>query len=186
MKKIVKIKESELVNLIDRIITESTKGLKPKPVVNEETKLRNVIKQIIKEEEENKNIENVAQKVADKIEDVLSPEEVNFLTQYYKENGKESIAKVLNKTLNEYDEEPPAEGEFGMSRKEIKLRQILDKIIRGATISSLVAGLPASMMGHPGLAIGLGIAALAGTIFNDAAWWKKGGGRHYNAKNKYR
>ena len=35
MKKIVKIKESELVNLIDRIITESTKGLKPKPVVNE-------------------------------------------------------------------------------------------------------------------------------------------------------
>ena len=42
MKKIVKIKESELVNLIDRIITESTNGVKtkntvskPKPVVNE-------------------------------------------------------------------------------------------------------------------------------------------------------
>jgi hypothetical protein len=34
-KKIVKIKESELVNLIDRIITESTKGVKTKNKVNE-------------------------------------------------------------------------------------------------------------------------------------------------------
>ena len=47
MKKIVKIKESELVNLIDKIITESTKGVKtkntvskPKPVVNEENQTK--------------------------------------------------------------------------------------------------------------------------------------------------
>jgi hypothetical protein len=58
MKKIVKIKESELVNLIDKIITESTKGVKTKntvskrkPIVNEETKLRTMVKQIIKEQE---------------------------------------------------------------------------------------------------------------------------------------
>jgi hypothetical protein len=62
MKKIVKIKESELVNLIDKIITESTKGVKTKntvskrkPVVNETKKitlneLRTLVKQIIKEE----------------------------------------------------------------------------------------------------------------------------------------
>jgi hypothetical protein len=51
MKKIVKIKESELVNLIDRIITESTKGVKPKPVVNEgkKSKMSKVDKQVAKD-----------------------------------------------------------------------------------------------------------------------------------------
>jgi hypothetical protein len=37
MKKIIRIKESDLVTLIDKIITESTKVVKTKKIVNEET-----------------------------------------------------------------------------------------------------------------------------------------------------
>jgi hypothetical protein len=130
-----------------------------------------------------------AEKIANKIEDVLSPEEVNFLTQAYQQGGKEMIAKAIEKTVNESlhedsNTEPPSNGEFGMSRNEIKLRQILDKLVKVGSVGSLLAIVPAAMAGAPAVALGLGIAALAGTTLKDVAWWKKQG-HHYDAQNKY-
>lgn len=130
-----------------------------------------------------------AEKVADKIQDVLSPEEVNFLVQAYQQGGKEMVANALEKSVNEglhedSNTEPPAEGEFGMSKTEIKLRQILDKLITAGAIGSMLAVLPVAMAGAPAVAVGLGIAALAGSAFKDAAWWKKQG-HHYGAQAKY-
>ena len=121
--------------------------------------------------------ENVGELVADKLQDVLSPEELSFLSQAYTKGGKEMVASALedssNKGVNEdANTEPPAEGEFGMSRNEIKLRQILDKIILRGALGSLAGILPAAMMGHPFLAIGLGVASLVGCGLKDAAWWK--------------
>jgi hypothetical protein len=129
-----------------------------------------------------------ADKVADKIEDVLSPEEVEFLKNAYVSGGKEMVSKVIDAELNEgiYEgaPEPPAQGEFGMSQNEIKLRQIIDKFIKRGGLASLAGVIPAAMAGAPGLAIGLGIAALASSALKDAAWWAKKG-HHYSAQNKY-
>jgi hypothetical protein len=130
------------------------------------------------------SIEVGAEKVADKIESILSPDEVNFLVQAYQQGGKEMVANALNQSVNEGLPEPPAEGDYGMSQSELKLRQILDKVIMRGALSSLAGIIPAAMMGHPGLAVGLGIAALAGTAIKDAAWWKKNG-HHYGAQDKY-
>jgi hypothetical protein len=94
------------------------------------------------------------------------------------------VANALNQSVNEGLPEPPAEGDYGMSQSELKLRQILDKVIMRGALSSLAGIIPAAMMGHPGLAVGLGIAALAGTALKDAAWWKKNG-HHYGAQGKY-
>jgi hypothetical protein len=94
------------------------------------------------------------------------------------------VANALNQSVNEGLPESPAEGDYGMSQSELKLRQILDKVIMRGALSSLAGIIPAAMMGHPGLAVGLGIAALAGTALKDAAWWKKNG-HHYGAQGKY-
>jgi len=126
-----------------------------------------------------------AEKIADKIEDVLSPEEIQFLSQAYISGGKEMIANAIDANLNEGSTpEVPEGGDFGMGQNEIKLRQILDKIIKKGALASLAGILPAAMLGEPGLAVGLGVAALAGTAFKDAAWWSKRG-HHYGAQNKY-
>jgi hypothetical protein len=140
--------------------------------------------------------ENVGELVADKLQDVLSPEELSFLSQAYTKGGKEMVASAIEDASNEginedSNTEPPAEGEFGMSRNEIKLRQILDKVITGGGIGSLIGALPAAMMGSPYLALGLGIASLVGCGLKDAAWWKGKATNgeeyphHHSAQNKY-
>lgn len=147
-------------------------------------------------EEEMNGEENVGDLVADKLQDVLSPEELSFLSQAYTKGGKEMVASAIEDASNEginedSNTEPPAEGEFGMSRNEIKLRQILDKVITGGGIGSLMGALPAAMMGSPYLALGLGIASLVGCGLKDAAWWKGKATNgeeyphHHAAQNKY-
>jgi len=160
-------------------------------------KMKDKAKKLKEENSLNEQDETVAaEKVADKIEDVLSDDEINFLKQtYQKSGGKEMIAKamstVLKEDINEALPEPPAGGEFGMSQSEIKLRQIIDKIIKRGSLASMASVLPAAMAGSPWLAIGLGIAALTGMTLKDAAWWKKGGsdrnqtGHNYAAQAKY-
>jgi hypothetical protein len=74
------------------------------------------------------SIEVGAEKVADKIESILSPEEVNFLVQAYQQGGKEMVANALNQSVNEGLPEPPAEGDYGMSQSELKLRQISQRL----------------------------------------------------------
>jgi hypothetical protein len=114
MKKIVKIKESELVNLIDRIITESTKGVKTKntvskrkPVVNEtkkivkikESELVNLIDKIITETSRKQNIsEGVLSSQEEKIlNDILN--EMNSLNEADFNSTLEKIKNYVKKGL---------------------------------------------------------------------------------------
>jgi len=134
-------------------------------------------------------LEKTSDIVADKLQQVLSPEEINFLKSVYTKDGKEVVAKAIDDTTNKLtnedsNTEPPAEGDMGMSRNEIKLRQILDKIITTGAIAGLVGILPAAMVGAPFLALGLGIASLVGCTMKDAAWWKSKGHNH-DIQSKY-
>jgi len=133
-----------------------------------------------------------AEEIADNIESVLSDEELMFLNQAYKsEGGKEMIAQTIDSAINESvneELEPPAEGEFGMSQNEIKLRQIIDKIIKKGAILALPAALAAGIAGAPAVGLGLGIASALGFMAKDAAWWKAGGryaDHHHAAQDKY-
>jgi hypothetical protein len=130
-----------------------------------------------------------AKMIGDKIKSVLSPDELNFLTQAYQKGGKEMVANAIDtsfggSTNEDTNTEPPAEGEFGMSKNEIKLRQIIDKIQSNSTVASILGVVPAAMAFGPGAAIGLGIAGLVGFLTKDAAWWKTNS-HHHQAQNKY-
>jgi hypothetical protein len=126
-----------------------------------------------------------ANKIAGEMQSTLTDNEVAFLKMLYKEEGKEAFANAISAVEGTVKEgEVPANGDFGMSQKEIKLRQILDKIINKGSLGSLAGVLPAAMSGHPGLALGLGVAAMVGAFSKDAAWWKSGG-HNYGAQSKY-
>jgi hypothetical protein len=115
--------------------------------------------------------------VASKMMEVITPDEAQFLVDYYNKKGKEAVAEKIGE-VKEIEEST-------MSAEEVKFRTILDKIITKGTIASMLAVIPAAMAGAPFVAMGLGIAALAGCALKDAAWWKKEG-HHYEESDKAR
>jgi hypothetical protein len=147
------------------------------------------IEKMLSEADEVQAVKQAADEVADEIKDVLSPDEIEFLKSTYHKRGKEMVANAISSELNESIYEntpvPPSEGEFGMSQDEIKLRQIIDKLIKPGAVTSFFATIPAMMSGHPWLALGLGIASLAGVTLKDYAWWSRKEGHNYKAQDKY-
>jgi hypothetical protein len=148
------------------------------------------IEKMLSEAESVQAVKQAADEVADGIKDVLSPDEIEFLKgTYLNKGGKEMVANAISSELNESIYEntpvPPSEGEFGMSQDEIKLRQIIDKLIKPGAVTSFFATIPAMMSGHPWLALGLGIASLAGVTLKDYAWWSREEGHNYKAQDKY-
>lgn len=148
----------------------------------------------MKEAAENQEIQAATKKageeIAKKMEDVLTPEEIDFLSKVYNtSNGKEMITKELDKELTE-GHEIPDEGEFGMSKAEIKVRQILDKL----NLVTAVSGVPTSLGGvyqqlqsHgdvPGFVAGLAMSALGVALLVvgtnrglKGSAWKQGSGK---------
>jgi hypothetical protein len=92
MKKVVRIKESELVNLIDKIITETTRKQKISEGV------RNLAgKQIIKEEKD----ENITPELDNRI--------IKKTEELYKKNGgktKSDFDKYYDMTIKEFGYDP--------------------------------------------------------------------------------
>ena len=152
-----------------------------------ERDLTRIVKRVIKESEENAiEGEEVAAEAEAATKD-LSRKEKEFLKNYIEENGIETLQDKIEDqlenegSLTELDEE--------MDEKEYKLRKILDKVITYGAVGAGLAVLPAAMFISGGVAAGLGVAALAGTILKDAAWYKKGGrysDHHYGPSDKSR
>jgi hypothetical protein len=108
----------------------------------------------------------------------LTAQELEELVNFYNTEGKEAVAELISTV------EDTTIDESMMSQKEIRVRSILDKIIKYGSVAAMAGIVPAMMAGAPFLALGLGIAALAGCSVKDAAWWKKEG--HYHAdQDKY-
>jgi hypothetical protein len=127
------------------------------------------------EEEPQPNEEEIGQIVAQKMEDILSPDEIAFLKNVVQQPGGEEI-------IQQAADEEVSEREMGDT--ELKVRKIIDRLIHYGLLTSLVGILPAAMAGHPGLAISLGMSALIGSVSKDAAWWSRTG-HHYDAQKKH-
>ena len=115
--------------------------------------------------------------VAAKMMEVITPEEAQFLADYYNKKGKEAVAEKIAE-VGEIEED-------SMSPEEFKFRSILDKIISKGSIGAMLAVIPVAMAGAPFVAMGLGIAALAGCTLKDAAWWSREG-HHYEESDRSR
>jgi hypothetical protein len=104
--------------------------------------------------------------VASDIMKIISTEEAKMLVYFYKQNGKEKLAQVLTQIK-----------ENEMPESEKKIRQVIDKIIKGLQI--IGGATPVGIVtGNWELTIGLGICAIAGEVFKDAAWWNSKEGSH--------
>lgn len=134
---------------------------------------------------EAKDIKQVVGKIEDKIEDILSPEEIQFL----KSQNPETIANVIDNKIDESDDNSG------------KLKNIIDKIVKNTTIASLI-GVPVAMMtqatiaaatGTPGAQgvisggqniispeaiLGLAITGVAGLAIRNSDWWIKRFGKN--------
>jgi hypothetical protein len=182
-----KISLHELKSLVQEIIKEEVTK-KTNKTLNENkislNELKSLVQEIIKEETEQKTVE----KVAEKIEDILKPEELEFLKNLYK-TDKQFLTKELEKSIKKNSKvseamEIPEEGDEGMTKKEIKTRQIIDKIISYGGIGSTAAMFGGILAGiAPMAAIGI-LGSALGFLFKDAAWWKKDS-HLYSAQKKY-
>ncbi len=123
------------------------------------------------EHERAKALEDWAYQVSDKMKQVLSQEEIDTLSDFYKQEGKEKLAEIISQVV----ENNPQLTESKSSDKSFGVRKIIDKIIRSTSILSRPLAVVALLASSYPLAIGLGIAALVGHLAKDAAWWKKGG-----------
>ena len=185
MKKIILTEADKKQIIIDR----------EKLIIENFSKTFNKIKRLDENELSQKPKEiKAGEVVANELQNILSPEEISFLGQVYTQGGKEVIAKAIDDATGGLNEDtntqPPAEGEFGMSAKEIKLRQLIDKIVTNSSVASMLGAIGFAAAYSP-IAIGLGIAATVGFMFKDAAWWKSKGSsgeeypHHHAAQTKY-
>ena len=128
--------------------------------------------------------DDLAQKAQDAVQQ-LSPEEQDVLSNFIQNNPQGFISTVKREVSQGKQEEMSEEDEMGDN--EFEARRILHKVIQYVGVGSMLAVVPAAMFIGGGVATALGITALAGTMFKDAAFWKKGGkyrDHHYDAQDK--
>ena len=171
-----------------------------------ESDLTRIVKRVIKEDEEQRvavQLEKIpqAKEASENVEEVLSPEEQEYLKDYIEKNKKQfleivkdrvEIAKQKEESYGEYSEaeeedeeeyegeveEPDYEGEFqkevGMSRQEFDVRKLIDKVIGYGGVISGLGIVPAAMAIGGGAAAALGLSGIALYMLKDAAWYQRG------------
>jgi hypothetical protein len=130
----------------------------------------------------------LAQKAQDAVQQ-LSPEEQEVLSNFIQNNPQGFVHTVKKEVSQEKQEDMSSEmsEEGEMSDSEFEARKILHKIIQYVGVGSMLAVVPAAMFISGGVAAALGVTALVGTMFKDAAFFKRGGkyrDHHYDAQTR--
>jgi hypothetical protein len=101
---------------------------------------------------------------------ILNPSEIDFLTDELSTLGKEGLKDEVNSVMD-------GDGELSeeMDEKEYKIRHIINKIIKRGSGLAALGIVPAAMFAGGGVALGLGVAAIAGLLLKDSAFWSKDG-----------
>ena len=112
----------------------------------------------------------------------LSPREKEILADYLQSDpaGFEELVSL------ELEGESFGANPNEMSDQEFRIRSIIDKIITRIGPVAGLAIVPAAMFISGGVALGLGITAVAAGILKDAAWYKSSGYDKYQSGHYYR
>lgn len=193
MKKTIRLTESELINLVRRIIKEDEdQWVADSQEMEGDTDFSKMDLETAKEE----------------LRHTISPSEMRFLRDLMKYEGQDELKDMLMDVLSQMEDDEVTvdadyeevdemmyegfEEETGMGDDEMKLRGILDKIIQNTTLMSALGVVPAMMFVGGGAALALGIVAVLGTTLKDSAFFKRKGydkfqsGHHYGASDKSR
>ncbi len=193
MKKTIRLTESELINLVRRIIKEDEdQWVADSQEMEGDTDFSKMDLETAKEE----------------LRHTISPSEMRFLRDLMKYEGQDELKDMLMDVLSQMEDDEVTvdadyeevdemmyegfENENGMGDDEMKLRGILDKIIQNTTLMSALGVVPAMMFVGGGAALALGIVAVLGTTLKDSAFFKRKiydkfqSGHHYGASDKSR
>ena len=187
MKRTIRLTESELINLVKRIIRE-----------DEEQWMAD--SQEMEGESDFSKMD--LEKAKEELKNTISHSEMKFLSDLMKHEGKDELEDMLMDVVSQMEDDDyeeldemmyeDFEKQYGMSETEMKLRGILDKIVQNTTLIAALGIVPAAMFIGGGTALVAGIISILGVTLKDSAFFKKGGydkyktGFHYKAADKSR
>lgn len=115
----------------------------------------------------------------------LSPREKEILADYM-QSDPAGFEELIGNGLETLDWAAFGANPNEMSDQEFRIRSIIDKIIRRVGPVAGLAIVPAAMFISGGVALGLGITAVAAVYLKDAAWYKSSGYDRYQSGHHYR
>ena len=178
MKRTIRLTESELINLVKKIIKEDEKQwMSDSQEMEGESDFDKMDLETAKEE----------------LKDTISSSEMRFLSNLMKRDELEDMLMDMIPQMEDDDYEEldemmyeDFEKEYGMSETEMKLRGILDKIVQNTTLIAALGIVPAAMFIGGGTALVAGIVSLLGVTLKDSAFFKRGGYDKYQSGHNYK
>ena len=186
MKRTIRLTESELIDLVKKIIKEDEEQwMSDAQDMEGESDFSKMDLDTAKEE----------------LENTISPSEMNFLSDLMKHTDKNKLKDMLMDVVSQMNndeneemmyEDEDFENQYGMSKTEMKLRGILDKIIQNTSLIAALGIIPSAIFIGGGVALVAGVVSLLAVTLKDAAFFKRSGydkfksGHHYKASDKYR
>ena len=178
MKRTIRLTESELINLVKKIIKEDEKQwMSDSQEMEGESDFDKMDLETAKEE----------------LKDTISSSEMRFLSNLMKRDELEDMLMDVIPQMEDDDYEEldemmyeDFEKEYGMSETEMKLRGILDKIVQNTTLIAALGIVPAAMFIGGGTALVAGIISMLGVTLKDSAFFKRSGYDKYQSGHNYK
>jgi hypothetical protein len=178
MKRTIRLTESELINLVKRIIKEDEEQwMSDSQEMEGESDFSKMDLETAKEE----------------LKDTISSSEMRFLTNLMKRDELEDMLMDVIPQMEDDDYEELDEmmyedfkKEYGMSETEMKLRGILDKIVQNTSLIAALGIVPAAMFISGGAALVAGIISMLGVTLKDSAFFKRSGYDKYQSGHNYK
>ena len=178
MKRIIRLTENDLARIVRRIIKE-----------NEEDWIASSEDMDFESDYSKIELEKKIFEDAEDATNSLSEEEMEILYDFLSTVDAEDFLGLVKDEIKNLGMGPITEDEkedLGMSDEEYQVRTIIDKVIRGTSGIAALGILPAAMFIGGGVAVALGVTAMATMLLKDVAWWRPKGYDKYKSSVYHR